>query len=226
MWKRTRSLAHRLSQTPALLQTYNNIICDQLNRGFIERVYTPKIPGLTHFIPHHCIKKNSITTPICIVYDCSCCQSKDHPSFNDCLLTGPHFFNDLCSIILCFRTHIYAISTNIEKAFLHIHLNESDRDYSRFLWLSDATDPKSELIMYRFETVLFGAVSSPFMLYAALYHHLQHYNTPLSHDIQANLYVDNVVSGCETELAAIQYYKQARVIMSEAKFNLRSWVTT
>ena len=76
--------------------------------------------------------------------------------------------------------------------------------------------------MYRFKIVLFGAVSSPFMLYAALYHHLQHYNTPLSHDIQAILYFDNIVSGCETELAATQYYKQARVIMSEAKFHLRS----
>ena len=144
---------------------------------------------------------------------------------NDCLLTGPHFLNDLCSIILRFRTHNYAISTDIEKAFLHIHLNESDRDYTCFFWLSDTTDPNSELIMYRFKTVLFGAVSSPFMLYAALYHHLQCYNTPLSHDIQANLYVDNIVSGCETELAATQYYKQARVIMSEAKFNLRSWVS-
>ena len=79
--------------------------------------------------------------------------------------------------------------------------------------------------MYRFKTVLFGAVSSPFMLYATLYRHLQHHNTPLSHDIQANLYVHNVVSGCETESAAIQYYNQARLIMSEAKFNLRSWAS-
>ena len=63
------------------------------------------------------------------------------------------------------------------------------------------------------------------MLYATLYRHLQHHNTSLSHDIQANLYVDNVVSGCETESAAIQYYNQARLIMSEAKFNLRSWVS-
>ena len=223
--RRTRSLALRLSLTPNLLQTYNNIICDQLNRGFIERVYTPEQPGLTHFIPHHCVKKNSITTPIRIVYDCSCRQTKDHPSLNDCLLTGPHFLTDLCSIILRFRTHNYAISTDIEKAFLHIHLHESDRDYTRFLWLSDATDPTSELIMYRFKTVLFGAVSSPFMLYATLYRHLQCYNTPLSHDIQANLYVDNIVSGCETELAAIQYYNHARLIMSKAKFNLRSWVS-
>jgi len=223
--KRARSLACRLSQTPGLLQKYNNIISEQLHRDFIERVSTPEVTGQTHYIPHHGVKKNSITTPIRIVYDCSCRQSKDHPSLNDCLLTGPHFLNDLCSIILRFRIHNYAISTDIEKAFLHIHLHESDRDYTRFFWLSNPTDPNSELVVYRFKTVLFGAVSSPFMLYAALYHHLQHYNTPLSHDIQANLYVDNIVSGCDTESAVTQYYNQARVIMSEAKFNLRSWVS-
>jgi len=89
-------LAYRLSQTPGLPQTYN-IIGDQLNRGFIERVFTPEVPGQTHFIPHHSVRKNSIKTPLCIVYDCSCCQSKDQSSLNDSLLTGPHFLNDLCS---------------------------------------------------------------------------------------------------------------------------------
>jgi len=100
------------------------------------------------------------------------------------------------------------------------------RDYTRFFWLSNPTDPNSELVLYRFKTVLFGAVSSPFMLYAALYHHLQYYNTSLSHDIQANLYVDSIVSGCDTKSAVTQYYNQGRVIMSEAKFNLRSWVSS
>ena len=116
-WKRTCSLAHRLSQTPGLLQTYNSIICDQLDRGFIERVYTPENVIRSHYIPHHCIKKNSPTTPIRIVDDCSCCQSNKHPSLNDCLLTGPHFLKDLCSIILRFRTHNYAISTDMKKLF-------------------------------------------------------------------------------------------------------------
>ena len=63
------------------------------------------------------------------------------------------------------------------------------------------------------------------MLYAILYHHLQQHNTPLSHDIQANLYVDNIVSGCKTESDAIQYYHGARAIMSEAQFNLRAWAS-
>ena len=79
--------------------------------------------------------------------------------------------------------------------------------------------------MFCFKTVLFEAASSLFMLYATLNRHLQHYSTPLSHDILANLYVDNIVSGCETESAATQYYNQARLIISEAKFNLRPWMS-
>ena len=79
--------------------------------------------------------------------------------------------------------------------------------------------------MYRFKTVLFEAASSPFILYTTLYHHLQQYDTPLSHDIQQNLYVDNVISGTKTEAEAVQYYHEARAILSDAGFNLRAWAS-
>ena len=116
--KRTRSLAYRLAQTPDLLQTYNNI-ADQERRGFIERVASPQPSDSCHYIPHHTVRKDSPTTPIRIVYDCSCHHSKESPSLNDCLMIGPPFLNDLCSIILQFRTHVFGISTDIEKVFLH-----------------------------------------------------------------------------------------------------------
>ena len=148
-WKRTQSLISRLTQTPKLLETYNNIIMDQMNRGFIEKVTdTTENPHKTHYIPHHCVKKNSITTPIRIVYDCSCRQSRHQPSLNDCLLTGPHFLNDLCSILIRFRTHNYAISTDIEKAFLHVTLHDNNRDYTRFFWLKDISEPKGPFDVY------------------------------------------------------------------------------
>ena len=37
------------------------------------------------------------------------------------------------------------------------------------------------------------------------------------------IYVDNIISGCETEQRAADYYSQARTIMGEARLNLRSW---
>ena len=200
---------------------YDNILKDQLDRGFIELVTEPHSGFPTHYIPHHPVKKDSVTTPIRIVYDCSCRQSNDHPSLNDCLVAGPQFLVDLCAILLRFRTHHYGLSTDIEKAFLHVTLKESDRDFTRFLWLSNPLDPTSEFWVYRFRRVLFSVVSSPFILFATLHYHLQLYDTPLSNTIQSNLYVDNIVTGCKTESQAIQYFQDARAMMSSAGFNLR-----
>ena len=79
--------------------------------------------------------------------------------------------------------------------------------------------------MYTFRTVLFGSVSPPFMLFAVLNHQLLQYNTYTSHIICSNLYVDNVVTGCDTEKEALRFYEQACSMLCEAKFNLRAWAS-
>ena len=223
--RRTHSLVRRLSQTPNLLSKYSTIIADQLQRGFIEKVQEPNQSASIHYIPHHAVQKDSVTTPIRIVFDCSCSESTSSASLNDCLEPGPTLLNDLCSIILRFRVHNYSFATDIEKAFLHIRLHPDDRDYTRFLWLSNPNDINSHLTTYRFQAVLFGATSSPFILNAVLRHHLEQYQTKVADDIKHNLYVDNIISGCSSEEAATQHYQQARQIMKEAKFNLRSWAS-
>jgi len=63
------------------------------------------------------------------------------------------------------------------------------------------------------------------MLFAILNHHLLQHDTHTSHKMQHNLYVDNVVTGCNTEMEAMQFYRQARSMLSEAKFNLRAWAS-
>ena len=121
---RARSLARKLSHTPGLMALYGNIIADQVKCGFIKQVNASCIPQDCYFIPHHPLKKDSTTTPLRIIYDCSCRQSPTQPSLNDCLQAGPPFINDLCAILLRFRTHSIGIVTDIEKAFLHVHLAE------------------------------------------------------------------------------------------------------
>ena len=125
-------MAHRLSQTP-------------------ERVDIAQTPDSAHYIPHHPVTKESSTTPVRIVFDCSCHQNPNSPSLNDCLDVGPPFLNDLCTIIMRFRTYSYGLSTDIEKLFLHVGLPECDRDFTRFLWLADPTDPESAFQIYRFK---------------------------------------------------------------------------
>ena len=71
-----------------------------------------------HYIPHHGVRKDSSTTPIRIVYDCSCIESHDKPSLNDCLKILPPQINHITRIIGRLRLHKYAVRTDIEKAFL------------------------------------------------------------------------------------------------------------
>jgi len=69
----------------------------------------------------------------------------------------------------------------------------------------------------------FGVASSPFILNAVLQHHLKQHNTVVSCDMQISLYMDNIITGCDTEDAAVAYYKDSRATMSSGMFNLRSW---
>ena len=222
--KHTRSMIYRLAKTPHLLRLYSNIIEEQERKGFVERV-DDSTKSSVHYIPHHPVRKESSTTPIRIVYDCSCKQSPSSPSLNDCLNPGPQFLNDLCSILLCFRQYNIAFSADIEKAFLHVYLDEVDRDFTRFLWLSNPFDPSSQFVTFRFRVVLFGATCSPFKLNAAISYHLYQNDSITSRDLLQNIYVDNVVSGSYTEEAAIEYFKQSRSVLGSANFNLRSWAS-
>ena len=97
-----------------------------------------------HYLPHRHVKKESTTTPICIVYDCSCRESASSVSLNDCLRIGPSFLINLCAILLRFCDHRYALSTDIKKAFLLVQLHNDDRNFTHFLWPTRPEKPDSK----------------------------------------------------------------------------------
>ena len=147
-----------------ILNIYDGVISDQLSRNFIEPfLMDDKTCG--HYIPHHSVHKDSSTTPIGVVYDCSCKQG-NNPSLNDCLDNGPSLIKDLVAIRIRFRLYPTGFISAIEKAFLNIQLEENDRDYTKFSWLSDPADPDSDFIVYRFKAISSGDVNSLFILNA------------------------------------------------------------
>ncbi|KZR96257.1 Uncharacterized protein APZ42_009506, partial [Daphnia magna] len=134
---------------------YSRIIQDQLDRKFIEKVPYAEINNQSHYIPHFGVFKDSATTPLRIVYDCSC-KTPAGVSLNDCLEIGPPLQNDMLAILLCFRVHTIGLTADIEKAFHQIGLHEQDRDFIRFLWLKDLLDPISDFESFRFRVIPFG----------------------------------------------------------------------
>ena len=73
-----------------------DVIDDQMNRGFIERIEPQENEDAVHYVPHHLVVKNSTTNPLRIVYDCSCRQSPNTQSLNDCLQVGLPHVTDMC----------------------------------------------------------------------------------------------------------------------------------
>ncbi|XP_070562368.1 uncharacterized protein [Ptychodera flava] len=211
--------------TPDLTKRYDDIITDQLRRDFVEKIQDDnKTEG--HYLPHRAVKKDSVTTPIRIVYDCSSKQNADSASLNDCLQTGPSLINDLPAILLRFRANRVAFVSDIEKAFLNIRLEEDERQYTKFLWLSDIRDPESPFDVYQFKSVLFGAACSPFMLNAVIKTHLEsNASIPIADDLKHNIYVDNVIDGAESDEKAVSYYNDANHLMQSCGFKLRSWTS-
>ena len=76
---------------------------------------------------------------------------------------------------------------------MHVELDANDQYFTCF------SNPEDDLDTYRFKVVLFRAASSPFMLGAMLRLHLSKYISQIAHDMQQNLYVDNVISGSRSE---------------------------
>ena len=221
--RRMRRMTQRL--TGDTIKIYDNILKEQENRRFIEKVAPEHMDSTNriHYIPHHPVVKDSATTPFRVVYDCSCRISRNHASLNDCLQSIPPVYNDIPEIMCRFRLKEHAVIADIEKAFLNVTLHPDDRDVTRFFWLSDISDPNSPWDTYRFKSVLFGATCSPFILDATIRKHLDGNTDPTASHILQGLYVDNVVNSFDSKAETIDYFHKSRALMDSAGFNLRSW---
>lgn len=226
---RLKSCLKRLSDKPEFLHKYDEIIQDQFKKGVIEKVENSGQSGLKHYIPHHAvITPQKTTTKVRIVYDASAKTSPENKSLNECLYRGPVMLQDLCGLLMRFRLNKVVLVADIEKAFLQISLQPTERDVTRFLWIKDIENPATNyhnIQEYRFTRVPFGVISSPFLLGATIEAHLDSYGTPITEKLKNDLYVDNLITGASSDEDAIVLYKSAKDIFTEATMNLREWLS-
>ena len=132
-----------------------------------------------------------------IVYGASAKAKKMNISLNESLYRGPVILGDLCSLLLRFGTHETAIIADIKKTFLQISFQEPDRDVTRVLWLKDINKPviSSNIDIFRFTRIIFGIVSSQFILAATIVYHLRSKKGPIAKKLMKDLYVDNLITG-------------------------------
>ncbi|KAF0301514.1 hypothetical protein FJT64_003138 [Amphibalanus amphitrite] len=207
-----------------LADSYTAVFEQQLRDGIIEEI-NPKEPTSNQrvFIPHHPVVKTDeqTTTKIRPVFNCSL-KTSNQPSLNEACFGGIDLLNDLVQLLMRFRTNNHVLLADIEKAFLQIYLKyEEDKDRFCFLWETD-----DGMKMYRFRTILFGLNCSPFILNHIIQLHLQKYEHALAAiALKESLYVDNFIFTTSNQQKLVDIYEDARQIMNEGGFNLRSWMS-
>jgi hypothetical protein len=122
------------------------------------------------------------------------------------------------------RENPVVISGDIEKAYLRIGLDISDRDVVRFIWVDDyRKGSKAETKIFRFARVPFGVIS-PFLLHMVLHSLLsaekqnQHYALG-----RRSFYVDNLVTSVHTIGEALEVAESLTNRLKEVGMNLRDW---
>ena len=83
-----------------------------------------------------------------------------------------------------------------------------------------------KFVPYRYHTIIFGFVSSPFILnYVIQYHLSAHASDLTSSLIRDKFYVDNLILTCNSEVMLSQYVDSIRRLMLEGGLPLREWVS-
>ena len=204
---------------------YDEVIQDQLQTGVIERVMTLKSTERVHYLAHHAvIREEAETTKVGIVFYASCKENRNSTSLNDCLHVGPSLTPLVFDILLRFRHYKVPLIGDIEKAYLNIEINASDRGCLRFLWVNSIESDSQDIEIYRYRKVAFGVNSFSFLLNAVLRYHFEAFkdeDTAFVEKLLEEFFVDDFVSGVETVRDAFSLYIKAKDRLRVGGFTLR-----
>jgi len=173
------------------------------------------------WIPHRpVVKESSNTTKVRIVLNCSL-KIGNSPSLNEATYPGVDLMNNLLELLIKIRANKYLMISDIRAAFLMINLNlESDKNKFSILW----RDANGNLRAYRYRTIVFGYVSSPFMLHQVIHFHLSSFPSDRCTDLlKNNMYVDNLFITSNDVGDLLSLYEESCSRMADGGFQLRSW---
>jgi len=209
-------------RSDGMYDDYASVIDKQLHDGILEKIPASEVVESDHkFIPHRpVIKNDSLTTKLRIVLNCSM-KIGNAPSINEAAYPGVDLVNNLFQLLLKTRADNFLVLSDIRSAFLMIKLKTvSDKNKFTIVW----KDKNDKLVFYRYTSIVFGYISSPFILQCVMQHHLTKFpNDECFSVIKQGMYVDNLFYTGNDETHLLSLYKEATARMMEGGFDLRCW---
>ena len=222
---RLSHLKRKFAKNERYKDDYVKYMNDIIKRGDVEEVQEDETLGEKWYIPHHGIYHPKKPDKLRVVFDCS--AKYRGTSLNEHLLTGPDMTNSLTGVLLRFRQHEVALMCDVEKMFHQFKVQESDRNYLRFLWWKNG-DLSMQPRVYRMTVHLFGAASSPGCANYGLKHLAKEYSLTYpvgAQFIARDFYVDDGVTSAETVEKAIQLAQEACHLCAEGGLRLHKFLS-
>ena len=88
----------------------------------------------------------------------------------------------------------------------------------RFLWIDSIESDDPCIVVYRFCRLVFGLISSPFVLGATVRHHMSKYvkvDLEFALEVLWSLYVDDYASGADSVDSGFGLFEQLKKIFKE-----------
>lgn len=153
-----RSTETRLAKDPIKSEAYRAEIQRLKQAGYVVEVPEQKLTEKDQeswFIPHHMVSHNGKNR---VVFHCSFAYRGKN--LNDLLLPGPALGSSLLGVLLRFREHAVAFSSDIKRGMFHqVRLLPEDKPLLRFLWRDlKREEPPS---IYEWQVLPFGTTCSP-----------------------------------------------------------------
>ncbi|XP_061724898.1 uncharacterized protein LOC133530859 [Cydia pomonella] len=217
--KRFLNLETRLNKNPVLKKQYCDFIKEYEELGHLSKIDKP---DFGYYAPHHAIIRDSETTKLRVVFDCSA-KSSSQKSLNDIQYIGPVIQDELFDILIRFRQHKYVLSGDIQKMYRQIFLDESQRHLQLILWRDDKTKP---LDVLRLNTVTYGTSSAPFLSARCLVQLANECPDKIvSEIIKHDFYYDDFLSGAESESNLRHIYELVKETLASACFPIHKFRT-
>ena len=179
----------------------------------------------SYYMPMHTVTKgSSTTTKMRVVFD-AWAKGTSGTSLNDHLLVGPTVHPSLIDVLLRFRRHRIALTTDVSRMYRAVLLPANQRDLHCFVWRRESTDPLVDCQMTR---LTFGVPASSFAANMAMKQNAQDDVHTYPQDVQSLLesfYVDDELTRADSIQKAVHLQKKLHRLFSGAGFTFRKWKT-
>ncbi|XP_031638945.1 uncharacterized protein LOC116351048 [Contarinia nasturtii] len=188
--------------------------------GHMVEAKNSPLPGeMVYYLAHHGVMSSE---KFRVVFDGSCKTDKDI-SLNSAQFVGPKLQMDLIEIIMRFRRHRYAVSADIKKMYRQVKIVPEQWNLQRIFWRENRNQPLKE---YCLVVVTYGLSSSSYLSVKSMQTGARAMYEQYPKAVEAivnDFYMDDGLTGAETEEQAITLAKDMRTVLAGSQFPLCKW---